>query len=645
VIAKIIPRKGRGIAGASALLDYIERDGVKGGDRVAASFDAAGNLIGYTVRGRTAEIKALGESGERRHYISRAPRVDIETGEVQTLEYPIETQGVLSVETAALEFQAVASRSRRTRSPYLHVVVSWRDGEEPTNAEVFASGRHVLDSLGMGEHQYVIAIHRDTDNVHAHIAANRVHPERYLAQHLSMSFVKIDRALRELELRYGWERDRGLHEIRERPEREPEIMPRLWRERETARITDRAEKVRAWAGDRPFTEWVRDAAPALRTALGRAGVDWADVHATLADYNLELRVKGSGFIVVDRNDAKLVAKASHIGRLASRGRLEAVLGTFQEVGAERAPLGLPRTTPASVAERIIGPGREPKTYRRDPNRRADRRDERATAREQLYGQFQKARGGRERFAAAWERQRTRERARYAEITAQKRSDRERLVPHVGALAARTIAAAVAAHQREQTRAVNGREREELRANLNAERTVSWREFVTERALAGDEAAISALRGLRYQAGRERRRSERDGFASRGMTGDPRPRVFDGIGYQVQRSGAVAFYRTSDPKRREIFRDDGWFIAVREFGDAEMTAALRLATEKWGRSITISGSREFKERSLAIAVELGIEVRNRELAERQQQMRHEREGRLRHPAPRPMTRDRDDRDWR
>jgi hypothetical protein len=642
MIAKIIPRKGRGAAGAAALLDYIERDGVKGGDRIAASFDPAGNLIGYAVRGRDAEIEALGEGGGRRHYISRAPRVDIETGEVQMLEYPIETQVVLSVETAALEFQAVASRARRTTNPYLHVVISWRDGEEPTNAEVFASGRHVLDSLGMAEHQYVIAIHRDTDNVHAHIAANRVHPEKYRAQHLSMSYWKIDRALRELELRFGWERDRGLHEIRERAERQPEITPRLRRQRETARITDRAEKLRVWSGDRPFTEWVRDAAPALRTVLGRAGVTWADVHATLADSNLELRAKGSGLIVVDRNDGGLVAKASHIGRFASRGRLEAVLGAFQEIGSVRESLGSQRATPASVTERIIGPGREPRTYRRDPNRRADRREERANARGQLYGKFQKARGARGHFTVAWERQRTRERARYAEITAQKRTERDRLVPIVGALAARTIAAAVAAHQREQARAVNRQEREELRASLHAERAVSWREFVTERALAGDEAAISALRGLRYQAGRERRRSERDGFASQGMTGEPRLWLFDGLSYQVQRSGAVAFYRTSDPKR-EVFRDEGWFIAVRDPCDREITAALRLAAEKWGRSITISGSREFKERSLAIAVELGIEVRNRELAERQQKIRQEREGRLRHLAPRPMTRNRDDRD--
>jgi hypothetical protein len=640
LIAKIIPRKGRGIAGASALLDYIERDGVEGGDRVAAGFDPAGNLIAYAVRGLAGEIEALGQGGERRHYLSRAPRVDVATGEVEMLEYPIETSGVLSLETAALEFQAVANESRRTTNPYLHVVVSWRDGEEPTNAEVFASGRHVLESLGLGRHQYVIAIHRDTGNVHAHLAANRVNPETYRAQHLSMSYARIDRSLRELELRYGWERDRGLHEIREREEREPEVVPRLRRDRDTARVTGRAETMRAWSGDRPFTEWVREAAPTLRTVLGRPGVGWADVHGALAEFNLELREKGSGFAVVDQSDPSLMAKASHIGRFASRDRLEGVLGAFQPAAADRAGIGAQRATPAPGAERFTGPGREPNSYRRDPNRRADRREERAAAREQLYAEFTKARRGRDGYAAAWERQRAGERVRYADITAQKRADRERLIPLVGAQAARTVAAAVAAHKREELRGAIEFEREDLRSSLRAERAVSWREFVTERALAGDEAAISALRGLRYQDGRDRRRAERDGFAAQGGTTEPRLRALSGLAYQVQRSGAVAFYRANDPHRNELFRDEGRFIAVRAAGEVEITAALRLAAEKWGRSITITGSREFKERSLALAVAIGIEVRNRELAERQRQLRHERDGRLRRPGPRPAQRDRE-----
>jgi hypothetical protein len=128
---------------------------------------------------------------------------------------------------------------------------------------------------------------------------------------------------------------------------------------------------------------------------------------------------------------------------------------------------------------------------------ADRSEARAAAREQLYAEFAKARGGRDSYAAAWDHQRKRERARYADVTAQKRADRERLVDVVGAQAAPTIAAAVAASKRDELRAEIDLEREELRASLPAERAASWREFVTECALAGHEAAISALRRLRY----------------------------------------------------------------------------------------------------------------------------------------------------
>ncbi len=263
-----------------------------------------------------------------------------------------------------------------------------------------------------------------------------------------------------------------------------------------------------------------------------------------------MREKGSGFAVVDGSDPSLMANASHIARFASRERLESALGAFQPAGGDRAgsARSARRSRPAPSGSPVPVASRN--SYRRDPNRRADRREERAAARGQLYAEFLKARGGRERYAAAWERQRARERTRYADITAQKRADRDRLISLVGAQAARTIAAAVAAHKREDLRGAIELEREDLRSSFRAERAVSWREFVTERALGGDEAAISALRGLRYQDGRERRRAERDGFSAQGGASEPRTRSFSGLAYQVQRSGAVAFYRANDPQRTE-----------------------------------------------------------------------------------------------
>ena len=170
-----------------------------------------------------------------------------------------------------------------------------------------------------------------------------MHPETYRAAHLSKSYYALDRAMRDIELQQGWERDNGPYEVRYREDGTPEIA-RAVRENDGhdcvdpgANVKTRARDGRSWTGDRPITEWVREGAPSLQVALGRQGSDWNDVRAALAAFNLELREKGNGFVVVDRTDERLVAKASHIGRFASRGRLEQQLGPFSrdEAGSRR----------------------------------------------------------------------------------------------------------------------------------------------------------------------------------------------------------------------------------------------------------------------------------------------------------------------
>jgi len=327
VIAKIIPRGASRDDRAGALIGYIERDGRDGAERVDACLDDAGNLIAYVSRdarvGAVIDVERV--MADRKHFLSRVPDVDAETGEVMMREYPVETQRVLALDTAAKEFRAVAAESRAT-NPYLHLVLSWRDGEHPTNAQAFEAGHDALGALGLGEHQYVMAVHRgETGNDHLHVAVNRVHPETHRAQHLSKSYYALDRAMREIELRQGWERDNGPYEVRDREDGLPEIVRASGEERErgdeaAANVKTRARDGQAWTGDQPFTAWVREAAPALRDALDRDNVTWSDVRTVLAQFNLELREKGSGFVVVDRTDDRLVAKASHIGRFASRER-------------------------------------------------------------------------------------------------------------------------------------------------------------------------------------------------------------------------------------------------------------------------------------------------------------------------------------
>jgi hypothetical protein len=176
-------------------------------------------------------------------------------------------------------------------------------------------------------------------------------------------------------------------------------------------------------------------------------------------------------------------------------------------------------------------------------------------------------------------------------------------------------------RREQLRDDVANERRELGERLRKQRTVSWREFVTERARGGDEAAQSALRGLRYQDGRDRRDVERDADESTGpdVAGRPAQTGLRGLEFRVRLDGAVAYHDGSDILRRELIRDEGSRIVVRQQSDATIAAALRLAAETWGAEVTINGSAAFKKRALRIAVDLGLRARNRELEEPQRDL--------------------------
>jgi hypothetical protein len=67
--------------------------------------------------------------------------------------------------------------ARRSPQPVQHWIFSWPDGEQPTAKQADEVVRIFLDEMGLGRHQGLYALHRDTDNWHLHLAVNRVHPE------------------------------------------------------------------------------------------------------------------------------------------------------------------------------------------------------------------------------------------------------------------------------------------------------------------------------------------------------------------------------------------------------------------------------------------------------------------------------------
>jgi hypothetical protein len=92
--------------------------------------------------------------------------------------------------------KAVAAQNSRVKDPVYHVILSWPQSEKPTDDQAFDCALHAMDAVGMGGHQYVFAIHHDTDNVHLHMTVNRVHPDSYNAVYPDRDYFKLDYAMR-----------------------------------------------------------------------------------------------------------------------------------------------------------------------------------------------------------------------------------------------------------------------------------------------------------------------------------------------------------------------------------------------------------------------------------------------------------------
>jgi Relaxase/Mobilisation nuclease domain len=93
--------------------------------------------------------------------------------------------------------------TRATSDKTFHLLVSFPPGEEPDEIVLKAIEGRLCDGLGYGEHQRVSAVHNDTDNLHIHIAINKIHPTRYTIHDPYYSHKTLGQLCEKLEQEYG----------------------------------------------------------------------------------------------------------------------------------------------------------------------------------------------------------------------------------------------------------------------------------------------------------------------------------------------------------------------------------------------------------------------------------------------------------
>ncbi len=526
----------------------------------------------------------------------------------------VEIGNVASLDTTAEEMRIVASYNKRVDNPTLHYILSWPEREVPKLKEIFEAARASLKSLGMADHQYIIAIHGNTDNIHAHIAVNRVHPRTYKAARIEWLHKTLHRAAREIEIEHGWSHDNGLFKVVEINGKKYVVPNTEYVDPDLENVKGGAAEFETWHGKQSLETWCRgQPAEELRKLIGiQATNDWQQVHQVLAKFGLELRDSGGGgmrvHVLTDdaagSADKPLSVSASKAFRF-KRAELEERFGAFK-----------PAEKSVSQSQQQV------QSYKRDPHKRLERKLERRALRDALYKRFldeQKiAREQRDLATIAIkETFVSSDASRRAALQNAYRLQR-------AAIKADTSLAGAAKQQaymlvkltmmqaRTQLEDQIKRERAERRSLLPA--LLAWREWVETQALTGDEAAISALRGMVYQEGRNRKKTAAGAaeevkedaiFPTNPAITDPFVRKVQNLVWKVHRNGNVAYnFKTGESG----FVDAGERLLFDRavVSDEALALTLQYAYDKWGGALNIKGGDvNFKIRAAKLAAELGI----------------------------------------
>ncbi|MCW1920878.1 relaxase/mobilization nuclease domain-containing protein [Rhodobacter sp. KR11] len=268
--------------------------------------------------------------------------------------------------------QMVATCKHHRHNPktaFVHVMLSWREGEKPTTREIFAAADHALERLGAQGHEAIYGIHDDTKNIHVHILFSRVHPVSGRLLNLWESFKTLELACREIEVKQGWSPDNGRFDA---------IIdgsgptPRVALQHKAAAYWA-LKKIRRMTGSQPrqcdhdFSRGSGYLPLQLRlpkriieriVGLCRTATDWASLHAGLADWGLVFRRTRRGAVIgIDRTDDWTCA--SHLAPDLSFPRLAKRLGDFAAAADPRPMPPMPKAdlvlegTPSEAARRLL----------------------------------------------------------------------------------------------------------------------------------------------------------------------------------------------------------------------------------------------------------------------------------------------------
>jgi len=237
--------------------------------------------------------------------------------------------------------QAMNTRCRNDKT--YHLMISFRpEDEAKLNPEAYRKIELAMaDALGVSGHQRVCGVHKNTNNLHMHVAYNLIHPEKYTIHEPFRDFYKLAESCREMEKEFDLAIDNGI--TLGEPKREN-------------KVDQRAASMEAHSGEQSFQAFVFDRKNQIVNEVIKA-TTWEEAHRVFADYGIEIKEQGNGLALVNlqgQGKKKEGMKASALDRSLSKSKLVARFGHY-----------IPPVRPSEAKEPYEKKALQPRSQERD----------------------------------------------------------------------------------------------------------------------------------------------------------------------------------------------------------------------------------------------------------------------------------------
>ena len=451
-------------------------------------------------------------------------------------------------EIAMLEVLNIQSQNTRAiADKTYHLIVSFRAGETPDEVTLKAIEERLCAGLGFGDHQRVSVVHHDTDNLHMHIAINKIHPTRYTIHDPFNAYHTLGQLCDKLENDYGLEKDN--HKASK------------------VGSENRASDMERHAAIESLLGWIkRECKDQIQSAQS-----WAGLHQVLHEHGLQIHARANGLVITSESGVSV--KASSVGREFSKAKLEARLGSFE-------------------------PPAEP-VQSNNPGKRYDQQPMRSRVNTvELHARYKVAQQlATTSRATEWGRAIVRKNRLIEDAKRNGRLKRAaiKLVCAPG-IAKKLMYAATSKTLREDIAAINRQYFKARQEIYEKHQRRAWADWLRSEATAGDQEALAALRAREAATGLM-------GNTVGGQAGAKR-KVVGAKHDSITKKGTV-IYCVGD----SAVRDDGDKFKVSRGADqAGLEAALRMAIARYGSGITVNGSAAFKEKIVQVAATANLFVR-------------------------------------